>query len=312
MVNKQRQILINLKRINLGDSTASLAIVKEYKRDRISHYDVKYVAIDQKLERRLKGVIINHINRSNTVEEYSYDCPEPEEDQVQAINYEETDFYRIFEQLGKLNPEEDIINGVDELVKAKAYMIILRNNEGIQVVGFKTLPENWKMKRNRGLISLLYKEDRFEDLEEENVFSIASIVDLFYFNEILFILSKKDFERGLNFREGMIDNANEMYQEVEQLNLFINMDILTNRVGNNQRYLRKIATIRNLGHYRNPYFLQRMQQLNAIKGWNITFNNGQIVFTDDTLDDILTILQNKRLHSELTDEDFDVESAKPL
>ena len=312
MANRQKQILRDLKRLNLSNSTVSLAVVKEYKRERVSHYDVKYVPIDENLERRLKGIITNHINRSNTVEEYSYDCPEPEEDQVRAIDYEETDFYRIFEQLGELNPEEDIIDGVDELVKAKAYMIILRNREGIQVVGFKTLPENWKMKRNRGLISLLYRENRFEDLEEENVFSIASIVDLFYFNAVLFILSKKDFERGLNFREGMIDNANEMYQEVEQLNLFVNMDVLTNRVGNNQRYLRKIATIRNLGHYRNPHFLQRMQQISVAKGWNITFDNGQIVFTDDTLDDILTILQNKRLHSELTDEDFDVESAKPL
>ena len=62
----------------------------------------------------------------------------------------------------------------------------------------------------------------------------------------------------------------------------------------------------------NPIFLQRLQQVSALKGWNINFENGQIVFTEETLDDILTLLQNKRLHSELTDEDFDVESAKPL
>jgi hypothetical protein len=49
-----------------------------------------------------------------------------------------------------------------------------------------------------------------------------------------------------------------------------------------------------------------------IKGWNIIFENGKIIFTDETVDDILTLLQNKRLHSELTDQDFDVESAKPL
>ena len=44
----------------------------------------------------------------------------------------------------------DIIEGVEELVRAKAYMIILRNREGIQVVGFKTLPENWKMRQSKG------------------------------------------------------------------------------------------------------------------------------------------------------------------
>lgn len=98
-----------------------------------------------------------------------------------------------------------------------------------------------------------------------------------------------------------------MYLEVERLNLFVNMDLLRTRVGNNQRYLRKIAVIRNLGHYRNPSFLQRMMQLSQEKGWPIQFQNGQIVFTEESLDHILSILQNKRLHSELTDEDFDVD-----
>ncbi|RQP12369.1 MAG: DUF4868 domain-containing protein, partial [Parapedobacter sp.] len=294
------------------NANVTLAVVKEYKRDRISQYTVRYVKIDTRLESRLRGIIVNHINKSNTVEEYTYDCPEPEEDQVRAINYEETDFYRIFEQLSELNPEEDVIEGVEELVKSKAYMIILRNTEGIQVIGFKTLPENWRLKKNRGLIPLLFNEDRFEDLEQENIFSISSIVDLFYFNELLFILSKKDFERGLNFREGMINNAEEMYREVTQLNIFVNMEILTNKVGNNQRYLRKIATIRNLGHYRNPVYLLRLQQLSAAKGWNLQFESEQIVITDETLEDILTLLQNKRLHSELTEEDFDVESTKPV
>ena len=311
MANNQKQILKSLKGIDLSNSNVSLAIVKEYKRDRVSHYDVKYVPIDGKLEKRLRIMVINHIGNSNTVEEYSYDCSEPETDQVKAIAYEETDFYKIKKKLVDLNPEEDVIENVDELIKAKAYIIILRNQEGIQVVGFKTLPENWKMKRSKGLIPLLYKDNRFEDLEEENVFSISNFIDLFYFNEVLFILSKKEFERGLNFREGMINNANALFAEVVTLNLFVNIDMLTTRVGNNQRYLRKIATIKNLGHYKNPLFLQRMQQLSKQKGWNIQFENGQILFTDDSIDDILTILQNKRLHSELTDEDFDVESAKP-
>ena len=304
--------LKNLKELNLLRASVSLAIVKEYKVNRVSHYDIKYVRIQERLENRLRGILTNHITRSNTVEEYSYDCPEPEEDQVRSIDYEETDFYRIFEKLSQLNPEEDIIHDIDELVRAKAYIIILRNGEGIQIVGFKTLPENWKMKYQRGLIPLLFSENSFKDLEEDNVFSISSFVDLFYFNETIFILSKKEFERGLNFREGMINNANELYQEVQKLNIFGNIEILTAKVGNNQRYLRKIATIRNLGHFRNPVFLQRLEQLSITKGWNINFENGQIVITDDTLDDILTLLQNKRLHSELTDEDFDVESVKPL
>lgn len=312
MKNTNRTKLKKLKSLNLSRMSTSLAIVKEYKSDRVSHYDIKYVPIQERLEERLRRIVVSHINHSNTVEEYTFDCPEPEEDQVRSIDYEETDFFRILEQLVQLNPEEDIIDDIEELVRAKAYLIILRDRSGIQIVGFKTLPENWKMRHQRGLIPLLFTDNSFTDLEEDTIFSISSFIDLFYFDETVFILSKKEFERGLNFREGMIHNANELFQEFSGLQIFENLNILTEKVGNNQRYLRKMATIRNLGHFRNPLFLQRLQQLSLNKGWNINFENGQIVFTDETIEDILTLLQNKRLHSELTDEDFDVESAKRL
>ena len=51
---------------------------------------------------------------------------------------------------------------------------------------------------------------------------------------------------------------------------------------------------------------------NESKNWGIEFQESQIVITDETLDDVLTVLQNKRLHSELSEEDFDVESVKKL
>lgn len=302
----------NLKRLNLQNTEVSLAVVKEYKRNRVSQYEVNYVQINPRLETRLRNIIIRKIEAANTFETYTYDCPEPEEDEVRAINSDETDFFRILEQLQALNPEEDIIEDIDELVKAKAYLIILRNEEGIQTVGFKTLPENWKMKRDRGLIPLLYRENRFEDLEEENVFSISSFVDLIYFDEALFILSRKNFESGLNFRDGMIAKADELYQEVQEANLFVNMEILTNRVGNNQRYLRKMATIKNLGYYQDANYLLRLRAISEQRNWGIQFQDGQIVITEEHLDAILTLLQNKRLHSELTDETFDVDSAKRL
>lgn len=310
MTNKE--LLEDLKSLNYDNAKVSLAIVKEYKRERVSHYDVKYVPIDKKLEKRLRSVVISHVSKAKSVDEYTYDCPEPEEDFVRSIKSEETDFYRIFEKLKKLNPEEDIIENVEELVKAKAYMIVIRNRGGIQLIGFRTLPENWKMKKSKGLINLLFKENRFEDLQEENVFSIANNIDILYFNEMLFILSKKGFENGLNFREGMINNASKLYEELTALKLFVNLELLQTKVGNNQRQLRKIATIRNLGHYRDSRFLLKLRQISEEKGWRIAFDNGQIIISEDTWEDILTLLQNKRLHSELTDQDFDVDSVKPL
>lgn len=301
-----------LKGLNLNESFVSLAIVKEYKRDRVSHYNIEYVEIEKELESRLRNILLSRVNQAGSFEEYSFDCPEPEEDLVRTIPYESTDFYKIMESLVILNPEEDKVDSVEDLVKAKSYIIILSNNEGIQLAGFKAIPENWKLKKSKGLIPLLFENNTFKDLETDNVFSISNTVDFLFYKELLFILSKKAFEQGMNFRDGMIAKANSLYEETEELNLFVNIDILKNRVGNNQRYLRKIATIKNLGYYKDQSYLAKFKVVNESKNWGIEFDNGQIVITDETLDDVLTVLQNKRLYSELSEEDFDVESVKRL
>jgi len=306
------ETLKKLKTIDFKKCHISLAIVKEYKRQRQSHYNVKYVQINPKLEDRLRKILSSKVEVSNTVEDYTFDCPEPEADHVKSISYEETDFYQIFNKLLPLNPEEDVVESVDELVKAKSYLIIVRNDEKIQAIGFKTLPENWKMKKAKGFIPLMYKDNRFEDLDSNPVFSIARSIDFIYFKDVLFVLSKKLFEAGLNFRKGMIAKSEEFYDEAEKYNIFKNIDVLKEKVGNNQRYLRKIATIMNLGYYKDQRFLDKFKLVNDIKNWDIEFNDGHIVITEEKLDAILTVLQNKRLHSELTEEDFDVESVKKL
>jgi len=306
------EALAGLKAIDFDNFHISLAIVKEYKRDRASHYNVKYVQINPSLENRLKNILLAKVNASNTVEEYTFDCPEPEADHVKAISYEETDFFQIYQKLIPLNPEEDIVENVDELLRAKSYLIIIRDDESIKAIGFKTLPENWKMKKAKGLIPLMYKDNRFEDLDSNPVFSIARSIDFIYFGDYLFVLSKKSFEAGLNFRKGMIAKSEEFYSEAEETQLFVNLDILKEKVGNNQRYLRKIATIKNLGYFKDQAFLNNFRLLSDDKNWGIEFNDGHIVITEEKLDSILTVLQNKRLHSELTEEDFDVESVKKL
>lgn len=306
------EALKELKSLPFAECYTSLAIIKEYKRNRQSHYNVKYVQINPPLENKLRKIISSKVETSNTVEKYTFDCPEPEADQVRAISYEETDFYQILQKLLPLNPEVDVVENVDELVKAKSYLIIVRDNEEIRAIGFKTLPENWKMKKAKGFIPLMYINNRFEDLDSNSVFSIANTVDIIYFGDVLFVLSKKSFEAGLNFREGMIAKSEEFYLEADGVKLFKNIDILKEKVGNNQRYLRKIATIMNLGYYKDQNFLIKFKEVNKIKGWGIQFNGRRIVITEETLDDILTVLQNKRLYSELTEEDFDVESVKKL
>lgn len=301
-----------LKAINFSRSRVSFIIVEKYISQRAAHYTLKHVQTNDLLKTRLRNIVLERIQATGNLRPYTVDAQEPDEDEACFINSDETDFHGIYEQYNDLNPEEGQIEGVEDLSNAKAYMIILKTAGGDEVIGFRKIPESWKLKKERGIISMLFRENRFEDLGDDNVFSISDTVDILYFNDRLFIYSLKAFERAMNFREGMMANAEDLYQEVETLRIFTNPDVLRLQVGNNQRYLRKIAVIKNLGHYRNLQFLQKLERLNAKKGWNILFEGGQITFTEETIDTILTVLQDKRLHSELTDQDFDVPSATPL
>jgi len=163
-----------LKETDFKSHDCYLAVVSEYKKNRESKYSIKYVKIEEKLQRRLKRILLKKVNDSNTFEEYSYDCPEPEEDQVRAINYESTDFYSIYSTLVEVDPEKDVVEDVTELLKTKSYMIILRDENGISLVGFKKLIENWKLKHSRGWIPLFFEGEMFRDLEQTDVFNISN------------------------------------------------------------------------------------------------------------------------------------------
>lgn len=300
----------DLKRFSFVNTTVQLWIIKEYKRDHRSHYNIKSVGIDDKLIVRLRGIVKSSLDRANSFEELQLDSPENEPDQIRGIAYEETDYFQIHSKLVTLQPEESQISDVEDLTAAKAYLIVIRNSSGIGLTGYKILPENWKLKKQRGLIPLLFKENRFQDLDENNVFSISSTLDFVFFEDGLFVLSKRNFEQGMNFRDGMLAKSASFYENVMSLGVLTSVDELKARVGDNQRYLRKIATIENLQLYRMPDYIKKLKEVAARRNWPIQFHGDKIVVTEDTIDLILTVLQNKRLHSELTDEIFDVDSAR--
>ena len=305
-----KEVFTELKGIDTSTLSCQLAIIHTYNRNRESVYKIKYVKIDGTLERKLKRIVHLRIEKANTFEEYKIDKPVVDEDQTQTIKYESTDFYEILDQLVHLDPEVDVVTDIEELIKTDSYLIVLRNIDGIKAIGFKKLPENWKLKRKKGLIPLLFKDEVLEDLETVDIFNISSNIDFIYFEEVLFILSTKNFEQGLNFRQGMISKAETFYDEVRDSSLFVNLELLTAKVGNNLRYLRKIATVSNLGYYKDQTYLSRLKEVAVKNDWNIRFENSQMILTEDNLDEVLTVLQNKRLHSEITEETFDVDSAK--
>jgi hypothetical protein len=289
-----------------------LAIIKEYKRDRKSHYSIKFIEIDRRLEKRLELILRNNIVNSNSFEEYKIDGSENEVGEIKGIDFQETDYYKIHEILMTIQPQNSLISGIDELVQAKAYLIIARDKDKIIASGYKIIPENWKLKKAKGLIPLLFKNNKFEDIEDVPVFNISNSIDFIYYRDALFILSKKNFERGLNFREGMIAKAAIFYDAIENLGLIKNIDALKEFVGDNQKYLRKIAVIENLSLYKDHDFIEKIDKFSKKNSWGVELIKGQFILNENNIDDLLSLLQNKRLKSETTEEYFDVDSAKKV
>jgi hypothetical protein len=289
-----------------------LAIIKEYKRDRQSHYNIRYVEIDDKLKKRLGSILKNCIDNSNSFEEYKIDGNENEVGEIKGINFQETDYYKIHEKLMTIQPQEFLISNIDELVQAKAYLIVVRNKDKIIATGYKVIPENWKLKKTKGLIPLLFKNNRFEDIDDTPVFSISNLIDFMYYQDALFILCKKNFEHGLNFRDGMKAKAAVFYDSIEKIGLIKNIEILKELVGDNQKYLRKLMVVENLGLYKESEFIKNVDKYSRLYHWDVELIDGKFVLDENNIEALLSLLQNKRLKSEITEEFFDVDSARKV
>ena len=307
-----KQKYSELKKESFDNYIFQLAIIKEYKRDRKSHYNIKYVNIDEKLSKRLKFILKDCIRNSNSFEEYKIDGNENDVGEIKGLDYQETDYYKIHEILMEIQPQNELISGIDELVQAKAYLIIVRDKDKIVASGYKILPESWKLKKGKNIISILFKDNKFEDLDDIPVFSISTSIDFIFFQDALFILSKKNFEQGLNFREGMKAKAVVFYDAIDKLGIIKNIDTLKDLIGDNQKYLRKVAVIENLALYKDPEFIKKIVTSSKENNWDIEYINKQFILNENNFETLLTMLQNKRLYSQLTKEFFDVDSVKKV
>jgi hypothetical protein len=64
--------------------------------------------------------------------------------------------------------------------------------------------------------------------------------------------------------------------------------------------------IKNNGYFRLPGYMAKVKAVCAEKNWDIQFDGDKVVVTENNVDLLLTLLNNDRLASLLTEEIFDV------
>jgi len=308
MSNTPTGKLKKLRSLDFNNADVFLWIVKRKLKDTKAIYNALNVELEDKLSEKLKIIVKEKIDNCNHIKDYSH-LSEDQDDDILTLSHKETDFPTIYSEIQK-GSDNLKAEKLEDLSGTWAYIIEIKNN--FQLMTFTKVPESWDMKKKKGILNLVFIGKKFKDLDDNSIFRIQRKIDFFCFEDILFILDKKKFETGLNFREGMKSSRDDVLNDFETFGIINDVNKLREKIGENMKYLRKISMIKNNGYYKNKDFMARLTQANKTEKWGLTIVNNKIVLTEENFNDVLTVLNNDRLKSPITEETFDVHVKVPL
>jgi hypothetical protein len=307
-MSNYNDIFKDLKKCKLDTAVINLWVVKRSIKDMKAKYKVLSTIIESNIEKKLLDVTSKYLTKNNEIKEYAF-ITEDHHDDIYALNSDETSFSIIFDEIKKGSDGEKLID-IKDLLEIYSYVIELKNNN-FHILAFRKT-ENWKRLKKSSFINLIFREHRFINVEEDKVFSIDTNIDFIFYKDKLFILNKKNFEEALNFREGMKKNRDEVLGIFKEKNIIDNIEKMKENIGENLKYLRKISTIKKNGYYTDSNFIGLLKKVNEDNNFGLKFDNNRIIYEEDKLDLILTLLNNDRLKSVINEELFDVSIKKKV
>ncbi|WDH37462.1 Kiwa anti-phage protein KwaB-like domain-containing protein [Pseudomonas chlororaphis] len=219
--------------------------------------------------------------------------------------------FSALEDLVRLPPEEHLIEDVAGLEGSVGYLIRMTlGDDTLHCVC--RLASDWKVKKRSRVLNIVLNRNEL-DLAGEQAFSIPKRFDFFVINDDILVVQKAAFESILEYKQTYVNSFSELQDDVGFQGVFADMAVLVDYVGTNTTHLRRMAVVQERAHYQDLGFMERLRQVNQERQWNIEFDaDGKIVPSVETARVIIQVLLNHRLHSELTNNDFDVASASPV
>ena len=121
--------------------------------------------------------------------------------------------------------------------------------------------------------------------------------------------NKPAFESLLSHKDTYETAYVELKQDPHFAAAIANIAVFDTFIGKNATHLRRMAVIKARGYYNDPNFMTRLRNFNQVRGWGIQFDaQGRIVATPEKMRDILHVLIDHRLRSELSENQYDVPS----
>lgn len=300
--------LAKLREFGLDNAELSVWTFKKSNSKR-SRFRASAVVTTPELATELRNLASRWIERCTEVEEYGL-LASINDNSCLHLEADET-IFPMLQDLVSRPPEEHLIENISGLEGSTGYLVRMTfGDDTLHCVC--RLTSDWKVKKRSSLLSLVFERNEL-DLAGEQAFSIPKRFDFFVINDDVLVVNKPSFESMLDYKQTYVTSFAELQNDVGFKSVFADMAVLVDFVGTNTTHLRRMAVVQERAHYQDPGFMERLRQVNQVRQWNIEFDaDGEIVPSAETTRTIIQVLLNHRLHSELTNNDFDVASASPI
>lgn len=319
-MNAER-LLKTLQSISLTNWNYTFWIVHRIGRAVPFAYSAKRLPTSETLEKRLVKRISTKINWANKIvpyqaEQVELDGEDGKQDDddgdrmVYATDASGTELPAIVEELDK-GPDAPQVEEKEELVGAYGYAVELSDpkDPDNKLLAFRKVSAAWKLQPEGLAERVFWKSRMLVESKEESWFKLDGHFDFLAFEDQIFILDRKHFERGLNLRHGMTLKAEATIKHFIDNNFFVDVSILQEKCLKNMRYLRRLSTVEKRGFYKQPNFLSKLSKVATAEGWDVVFKDGQIVVEDGNIESVLTVLADQRLKSLVTDTTYDADAS---
>lgn len=300
-----------LKALNVSEWTPIFWLVK---RKALVHreagYSVLRANIDTKLARRLRGYVKQQL-QTRDFKVHAYDFNNADTDDVLlTLETGATDFPKIEAEIVR-GFDNALVQQYEELLGSWAYVVQFKKGDDSlyawRKIGGATDPKKIISKG-----ATFFSDHKLVDIDDKEIFLIDTRFDFFVFDGVTFIADKRQFENSMNFREGMKARRDELLDELAGLKFLSDVAVIRDHVGDNLHHLRKLAAIHKAKYFHQPGYVAKLIATCRKEGWGLKLNGSTIVVEPDTIDLLLTLLNNSRLRSPINNELFDAAVKQPV
>ncbi|EMN4465894.1 DUF4868 domain-containing protein [Aeromonas hydrophila] len=303
----------DLQAFTAFDTTQAVASLWIFKKrpatEKMNPFTVVSVVMSDTLRDQLKELASSYQTSHSIAEEYNL-LSQPSEGGFLAVSREATMFPNL-QGLIDHPLEECLVKNVKQLNNAAGYVLRLRHGASV-IYCVKKANADWATRKKKGMMNIFFTEAGL-DIMDSPSFSIARSFDFFVVGENVFITNKPAFESLLSHNDTYEEAYVALKQEPGFSAAIANLAVFDAFIGKNATHLRRMAVIKARGYYNNLNYMTRLREINALRGWGIQFDEqGRIEATPEKMRDILHILLDHRLRSELSDNQYDVPSTTPV